>query len=110
MIRGTRPLLIALAAAPLPGALQAQEGLALTPPAAMPATKTQPKTRLKVRSKAKGFVYRKAEADNARAMRWTCVGCTDRQRLRPDAGARAQDPNGSDEPVIADPARAPVID
>ena len=41
-------------------------------------------------------------------MRWTCVGCTDRQRLRPDAGARTQDPNGSDEPVIVKTASTPV--
>lgn len=115
MIRATRPLLIVLAIMPLPSALHAQEGLALSPAGALPAfeapTKTRPRPRSQARAQTKSFDFRRAEAKNLLAMGWTCVGCSDRSRPgRPDAEDRSRDPNDTDEPVIVDPAQAPVIE
>lgn len=61
-------------------------------------------------SKAPGSSFRKAEAGNALAMRWTCVGCTAQKHPRPDLDDRPGRPNVPDEPVILDPAQAPVIE
>ena len=60
--------------------------------------------------KAHGSSFRKAEAGNALAMRWICVGCTAQKRPRPDSDDRFGRSSLPDEPAILDPAQAPVIE
>ena len=121
--------MIVLGTTLLHGSLHAQDGRAPFPAALTTApmvtsrttpSKTGPETASRkaaprtttsgAMSKAHGSSFRKAEAGNALAMRWTCVGCTAQKHPRPDSDDRSGRPNVPDEPVILDPAQAPVIE
>lgn len=129
MLRGARPLMVVLGTTLLHGTLHAQDGRAPFPAAVttaptvtsrMPPSRTGPETAPKkpaprtsmsgAAPKAHGFRFRKAEAGNALAMRWICVGCTAQKRPRPDPDDRSGRSNLPDEPAILDPAQAPVIE
>jgi hypothetical protein len=62
----------------------------------------------KPQSKVYVSEFQRAEAANARAMRWTCDGCTGPSHPRFKDRHPSKSQTDIDEPVITDPAQAPI--